>query len=141
MRRALLASGAAGALLVGAYAALGGGGYDVDRPPDPCARTAAAQRAGLLGAAERVGVNALNGAACELGVSRERLVLVLAGEVEPPAGLDDERRGDAFRTGLRRAVDEEERAGRLGATEAAILRGAIEFAPVEALLEQVFGGA
>ncbi len=68
-------------------------------------------------------------------------MLVIAGEVDPPPGLDDERRGDAFRTGLRRAVDEEERAGRLGSSEAAILRGAIEIAPVEALLEQVFGGA
>ena len=139
MRRALAASAVAAVLLVGAYLALGGGDYDVERPPDPCTRAAATGRAGLLGAAERVGVNALNTAACELGVTRERLVLVLAGEVEPPPGLTDDARNDAFRNGLRKAVDDEERAGRLGGTQAAILRTAIELAPVDALLEQVFG--
>jgi hypothetical protein len=90
---------------------------------------------------ERVGLNALNGAACELGISRERLVLALSGEVEPPPGLTEDERADAFREGLRKAVDEEERAGRLGGTEAFLLRGAIDIAPVEALLERVFGGA
>jgi hypothetical protein len=139
MTRALAAALAAAVVLVGVYAALGGGGYEVDSPPDPCSRSATTGRGGALGAAERVGLNALNGAACELGLSRERLVLVLAGEVDPPAGLDEKTRSDAFRTGLRRAVDEEEQAGRLGGTEAAILRAAIRFAPVDALLEQVFG--
>ena len=141
MRRALSASLAAAVALVALYLALGGGRYDVASPPDPCGRTAAGQRVGVLGTAERVGINALNTAACELGVSRERLVLVLAGEVEPPPQLTEDARTDAFRAGLRRAVDEEERAGRLGGTEAVVLRGAIEFAPVEAVLERLFGGA
>ena len=141
MRRALLASLAAAVALVAVYVVLGGGGYDVAEPPDPCGRTATGTRAGIAGAAERIGVNALNGAACELGVSRERLVLVLAGEVEPPDDLDEDERADAFRTGLNRAIDEEQRAGRLGDAEAFVLRGAIEFAPVEALLERFLGGA
>ena len=140
MTRALAASAAAAVLLVGAYVALGGGRYDVSAAPDPCTRGAAAMRTGLVGTAERVGINALNGAACELGVTRERLVLVLAGEVDPPAGLTEEARSDAFRSGLRKAVDEEERAGRLGGTEAFVLRAAIDVAPVDALLERLFGG-
>jgi hypothetical protein len=140
VRTAIVSALAAGVFLAGIYAALGGGDYDVEAPPDPCNRSAPAERAGLLGTAERVGINALNGSACELGVTRERLVLVLAGEVEPPPALTEEARGEAFRTGLRRAVDEEERAGRLGSTEATILRGAIAIAPVDALLERVFGG-
>lgn len=140
MRRAVAAAAVAAALLVGAYLALGGGGYDVAAPPDPCERSAAGGREGIAGAAERVGLNALNGAACELGVSRERLVLMLSGEVEPPDGLTEERRADAFRSGLRKAVDEEERAGRLGGAEAFLLRGAIDIAPVDALLERLFGG-
>lgn len=139
MTRALLVSVAAAVLLVGVYRAVGGGDYDVDRPPDPCTRTSAPGRAGLLGAAERVGVNALTRAGCELGVTRERLLLVLAGEVEPPPDLDDARRNEAFRTGLRQAVDEEEQAGRLGPAEAALLRGAIAIAPIDVLLEQLFG--
>ena len=138
MKRALAISAVAAALLVGVYAALGGGDYDVARPPDPCGRKAPDDRAGLFGAAQRFGLNALNMTACDLGVSRERLVLVLAGEVDPPPGLDEERRGDAFRAGLRRAIDEEVRAGRLGETEAALARAALELAPVEELLEQMF---
>ncbi|HEX8119906.1 MAG TPA: hypothetical protein VF549_01450 [Solirubrobacteraceae bacterium] len=140
MTRALAAALLAGVLLVGAYAALGGGGYDVDAPPDPCTRSASAARSGITGAAERVGLNALTGTACELGLTRERLVLVLAGEGDPPAGLSENERNDAFRSGLRRAVDEEEKAGRLGGTEAFLLRGAIQLAPVDALLDQVFAG-
>ena len=140
MNRALLAATAVALALVATYLALGGGTYDVKTPPDPCARTVRADRGGVLGTAERVGITALNAAACDLGVTRERLMLVLAGEVDPPPGLTEERRTEAFRTGLRAAVDEEERAGRLGSTEALILRGAIEFAPMEALLERLFGG-
>jgi hypothetical protein len=139
MRRALGFAALAGVVLVGLYVALGGGGYDVDAAPDPCSRSARDERGGVTGTVERVGINALNGAACELGVSRERLVLVLSGDVEPPADMTEEERNDAFRTGLRRAVDEEERAGRLGGTEAFLLRGAIDVAPVDALLDQVFG--
>lgn len=140
MRRAVAAALVASVALVAAYVALGGGGYDVDSPPDPCSRSAPAARGGVVGVAERVGLNALNGAACELGVSRERLLLTLSGDVDPPPGLTDEQRADAFRTGLRKAVDEEERAGRLGGTEAFLLRGAIDIAPVDALLERLFGG-
>ncbi|HEX2087793.1 MAG TPA: hypothetical protein VHF89_19060 [Solirubrobacteraceae bacterium] len=139
MTRALLASAAAAIALVAAYAALGGGGYDVDRPPAACDRAAPPARPGTLRAVERVGLTALNGAACDLGVTRERLLLVLAGEVDPPPGLTEERRNEAFRAGLRRAVDEEERAGRLGGTEALLLRAAIEIAPVDVLLDRVFG--
>jgi hypothetical protein len=137
--RAVSAAAAAAVALVAGYVALGGGGYDVDHPPDPCERSAPAVRPGVAGAAERVGLNALNGAACELGVTRERLVLILSDEVEPPPGLTDDRRNDAFRSGLRNAIDEEERAGRLGGTEAALLRAAIDIAPVDALLDRLFG--
>ena len=140
MRRAVGAATVAAVALVAVYAALGGGGYDVDRPPDPCDRRASDTRSGAVAAAERVALNALGGAACELGISRERLVLVLTGEVDPPEGMTEEARSDAFRTGLRTAVDEEERAGRLGGTEAFLLRGAIDIAPVDAVLERLLGG-
>jgi hypothetical protein len=138
--RGIAAAAVAAIALVAVYVALGGGGYEVERPPDPCDRSTASARSGLAAAAERVGLNALNGAACELGVSRERLLLILSGEVDPPPGLTEEQRADAFRSGLRKAVDEEEAAGRLGGTEAFLLRGAIDVAPVDALLEQLFGG-
>ena len=140
MIRGIAAAAVAAVALVAVYLALGGGGSEVEQPPDPCDRTAASTRSGLVAVAERVGLNALNGAACELGVSRERLVLVLSGEVDAPPGLTEDRRTDAFRSGLRQAVDAEEDAGRIGGTEAFLLRGAIDVAPVDALLERLFGG-
>jgi hypothetical protein len=137
--RALLAAAVAALILVGAYVALGGGRYDVGTPPDPCEARADEGRGGVDGTVERVALTSLNGTACELGVSRERLLLVLAGEIDPPPELEDaERRADAFRTGLRQAVDEEQDAGRLGGPQAFVLRQAIEVAPVDALLDQLF---
>ena len=135
--RALLASVLASAALIGGYVALGGGDYEPTPPPDPCTRRAADGPGGLTGTLERVGLNALAGAACDLGVSRERLLLAVSGKQE--IAIDDERREDAFRAGLRQAVDEEERAGRLSGTELFLIRAAIEALPVDAVLDRLFG--
>lgn len=136
--RAMLAALLASAVLVGGYVALGGGAEpESARSPDPCTLSARSASDGLTGTLERVGLNALAGTACELGVSRERLLLALAGEGK--IGVDDERRTAAFRDGLRKAVAEEEQAGRIGGTEAFLLRGAIEALPVDAILDRLFG--
>jgi hypothetical protein len=135
--RALLAAIVASAALLGAYVALGGGDREPTAPPDPCTLQAEQGAGGVTATLERVGLNALAGAACELGVSRERLLLAVSGE--RPIGVDDERREDAFRAGLRQAVDEEEQAGRLGGTQAFLVRAAIEALPVDAILDRLFG--
>ena len=135
--RAVLAAAVASAALVASYVALGGGAYAPAPPPDPCTVAVTAGAGGLTGTLERVGLNALSGTACDLGVSRERLLLALSGKRE--IAVDDERREDAFRAGLRRAVDEEERAGRLGGTQAFLVRAAIEALPVDAVLDRLFG--
>ena len=135
--RALVASFLASAVLVGAYLALGGGGYEPAPPPDPCTQTAVTGADSVTGTFERVGLNALAGAACELGISRERLLLALSGEQR--VAVDGERREEAFRAGLRQAVEEEERAGRLGGTQAFLIRTAIEALPVDAILDRLFG--
>jgi hypothetical protein len=133
----MLAALATSVVLVGAYVALGGGDYEPASPPAPCRISSVSASDGLTGTLERVGLNALAGTACELGVTRERLLLALAGERE--IGVDDERRTEAFRQGLREAVAEEQQAGRIGGTEAFLLRGAIEALPVDAILERLFG--
>jgi hypothetical protein len=126
------------AALVAAYLALGGGDFEPTPPPQPCGRAAQSVDDGLTGTVERVGLNALSATACDLGIPRERLLLSLAGEVE--LGIDAQRRTDAFRNGLRRALDEEERAGRLGGTQAFLLRQAVNVLPVDALIEQFLRG-
>jgi hypothetical protein len=135
--RAILAALAVSAVVVGAYVALGGGSYRPARPPDPCTVKAEPAAGGLTGTLERVGLNALAASACELGVSRERLLLALSGDRK--IGISDQRRTAAFRAGLREAVDEEERAGRLGSAQAYLLRQTIAVLPVDALFDRLFG--
>jgi hypothetical protein len=138
--RAILAAALAAVVLACVYVALGGGAYDVAAAPDPCDARPATTGEGALAEAERVGVTALGAAACELGVPRERLLLSLARDRRLPDGVSTERAADAFRDGLRTAIDEEAAAGRLGAAEAFVLRQAVSVLPTEALLRQVFGG-
>jgi len=141
--RAVAVALVAAAALVGAYLALGGAsGTEVTGARDPCRireTPAPAGDGGLARGIERVALAGLTGAACELGVSRERLLLGLGGLRDLPPGVDAERREQAVRRGLRRAVDEEERAGRLGATEAGLLRTGAELLPIDALLRQLLG--
>ena len=133
----VLVAAVVSATLVFAYLAAGGGDFEPTRPGDPCTREVRVEgETDLVTTAERVGLVALDGAACDLGISRERLLLAVAGEEE--LEVDDDRRNDAFRDGLREAIDGEERAGRLGATEAALLRTGVEILPVDALLDRVF---
>jgi hypothetical protein len=123
--------------LVVVYLAAGGGDFEPTPPGDPCDReVVVAEETDLITTAERVGLVALDGAACDLGISRERLLLAVAGEKR--LDVDEDRRNDAFRNGLREAIDEEERAGRLGGTQAALLRAGVEILPVDALLDRVF---
>ena len=139
MRHPLLIATAAAAavVLVVVYLAQGGGDFEPTAPGDPCQReVVVAQETDLVTTAERIGLVALDGAACELRISRERLLLAVAGEEE--LGVDDDRRNDAFRNGLREAIDTEERAGRLGGVEAALLRTGVDILPVDALLDRVF---
>ena len=136
MTRALLAAAAVSLALVGVYLAAGGGDFEPTPPADPCTREVAAARTDLFGTAERVGLVALDGAACDLRTSRERLLLAVAGERD--LDVDDDRRDEAFREGLRTAIPKEQEAGRRGATEAALLRAGVEILPVGALLDRAF---
>lgn len=137
MTRAVGLAAVVALALVVAYLASGGGDYEPTALADPCTREVRETDEGLVGSAERVGLTALDDAACKLRVSREDLLLAIAGEGDVP--VDDERRNEAFREGLRRAIDREEQAGRLSPTEAALFRAGLEFIPVEALIDRLFG--
>jgi len=134
--RALLAAALASAALVGGYLALDGGDYAPTPAPDPCGQQAASAGGAVTGTLERIGLGALSSTACDLGVTRERLLLSLAGQASLP--VSDARRTEAFRAGLRKAIDDEERAGRLSSSQAFLLRQGIAVLPVDALLEQLF---
>ena len=126
----------AGALLVGGYAAAGGADYQPTPVSDPCERRAVPDDAPLQ---DRLVGSALDGAACDLGIPREDLVLALAGSRDPEVlerqqGLPPGSVEQAIRRGLDRAVDDAEDAGAINSIEAFALRTVVSNVPVDSLL-------
>jgi hypothetical protein len=104
--------------VLGLYLVLGGASFEPTPVADPCAPRAQGATDGIDEAIERVALTALDGAACDLGVSRESLVL-------------------ALREGLLRAIDEAEEDGTLPGFAAGLVRAAAERVPPRLLLELV----
>ncbi|HEX4753602.1 MAG TPA: hypothetical protein VH268_11945 [Solirubrobacterales bacterium] len=129
--------------LVGIYAAAGGASYTPEKVRNPCEPRPWSQNTnGLEGLAEQFTLSALDGAACKLGVSRERLARALATKsarekFAKEFHIDDERLAKAIRAGLVRAVDDAEEHGELNAILAAPLRATVEHVPLEEAIELV----
>jgi hypothetical protein len=97
------------AAVLGVQVAAGGADYAPRKPADPCTPRAVPPIAPRLEpVAERVVLLGLDGAACRLGISRERLVLALA-----DARSLDPRAPAALKAGLLAAVDRLDREHRL----------------------------
>ena len=126
MRAIALAAGAAVAL-VGVYLALGGASYAPAAVADPCTPRPLRNVEGFERVAEQVVLSALDGAACELGVSLERFTREHGGS--------EERLEKLVRAGLVRALDDAEHAHRLDPTLADLLRGLVARIPVAQLLD------
>ena len=127
-------------VLVGAYLAAGGSSYEPKEVQDPCQPREWSDPQNLGQIANQFTISALDGAACELGVSRETLAQALA---TPEArerfteryGIDDEKLAKAIRAGLLRAVDDAEEAGALSPLIAGPLRQALQEIPLEQAIE------
>ena len=127
----------AGATLIAVELALGARDYGrVELRPACSAPPTQLDRDGLDRAVQRVVLNALSEAACELGTTREELVLSLSPRTGSRYGSwSDEELEQALRAGLVRAVDDARARGELGSTEARLLRELAERAPVQLILE------
>ena len=146
MRRAapLLVALAAVAAVVVPYLALGGASYEPTPSADPCRTREWRDPGGLDRVLEQI---VLSAHACELGASREELVLALEDDESLDAfaeeqGIEREDAERAIRDGLLRAVDDAEEAGALGGLSGALVRAAVERIPpslVLELLEQLRG--
>jgi hypothetical protein len=128
--------------LVGAYLAAGGSSYAPAKTRDPCEQRPWRDPEGLEEIAQQFSLSALDGAACELGVSRETLARALA----TPASrerfteryrIDDAELARAVRAGLLRAVDDAERAGALNPLLAAPLRATLRQIPIDQAIELI----
>jgi MFS family permease len=99
---ALVAGVAASGILLAGHLAAGGGHFEPSRIADPCVPRDPPSSVDPL---ERVALPALDGAACDLGTSREALVLALAeGGSEDTA--DPARLARALAAGIERARDD-----------------------------------
>jgi hypothetical protein len=133
---------AASLALVGAYLAAGGSSYAPAKTQDPCKPRPWRNPEGLQQIAEQFSLSALDGAACQLGVSRETLARALATQASRERftrryGIDDVELARAIRAGLVRAVDDAERAGVLNPLLAGPLRAALRNIPLEQAIELV----
>ena len=126
--------------LVGAYLAAGGSSYEPKQVQDPCEPREWTNPQGLGEIANQFSISALDGAACQLGVSREVLARALA---TPEArerfterfGITDEKLARAIRAGLLRAVDDAEEAGALSPLLAVPLRETLQRIPLDEAIE------
>jgi hypothetical protein len=129
-------------VLVGAYLAAGGASYAPVKTQDPCEPRPWRNPEGLEEIAQQFSLSALDGAACELGVSRETLARALATPASRERftrryGIDDAELARAIRAGLIRAVDDAERAGALNPLLAAPLRAALRQIPLGQAIELI----
>jgi len=139
-RELIAASIVASVLLVGAYLAAGGSSYEPEKVQDPCQPRDWTNPQSLSQIANQFTTSALDGAACQLGVSREVLARALATpegreRFRERYGIDDEKLARAIRAGLVRAVDDAEEAGALSPLLAAPLRATLQRIPLDQAIE------
>ena len=139
MRAIALAAGAAVAL-VGVYLALGGASYAPAAVADPCAPREERRPEGFAQVAEQIVLSALDGVACELGVSREQVVLAFSSRASLERLAQEHGKSNAeleslARAGLGRALDDAERANQIDPRIADLLRSLAARIPIAQLLD------
>lgn len=138
--------------LVGGYLAAGGSSYTPAKVQDPCEQRPWSNPQGLGELANQFTSSALDGAACQLGVSREELAQALATpegreQFTERYGISDAELARAIRAGLLRAIDDAEEAGALSPLISGPLRSTVEEIPLEQAIDlinnarSIFGGA
>jgi hypothetical protein len=135
----LVALGLVAAVLV-PYLALGGASFEPTPVANPCATRDWRDPGDPAEVLEQIVLSALDGAACELGVSREELVLAVRDEealdrFADEHGISREDAEQAVRDGMLRAVDDAEDAGAIGGPVATLARRVAESVPPWLVLE------
>jgi preprotein translocase subunit Sec61beta len=135
-RALVLGSALVSIALLAIFLAAGGASYEPEQVRDPCQPRPWRSPDSLQEIAEQFSLSALDGAACELRVSREVLARGLATEESREEfarrhRISDRRLESAVRAGLVRAVDDAERAGAMPGLAAGPLRAIAERIPVD----------
>jgi len=101
---------------------------------DPCAHRAPFPGSGVDATIQRVVLDGLDGAACRLGTSRERLVLSLAGDSSQRLPGGRATTEAAVRAGLLRSIDEAASRGDVPGFLTPILRRVVQRVPLDQLI-------
>jgi hypothetical protein len=109
--------------------------YGESTVADPCQPREPYPGDGFDATLQRIALDGLDGAACELETSREELVLSFDPLPGQELEWDRETIERAVRSGLLEAVDDAEERGGIGSFEATILSQIVERAPIDWLLE------
>jgi hypothetical protein len=126
----------AGATLIGVELALGARDYGRVELAPACSASTTVDRGGVDGTVQQIALRALSVAACDLGTTREKLVLSLSPQSGRRFGSwSDQGLERALRGGLVRAIDEAQDRGELNSVEAGVLRELARRAPVELVVE------
>jgi len=133
-RTLILGAIIASVMLVVVSLALGGATYEPKPVADPCQPRPWRSPGNLDEVAQQLTLSTLDGAACELHVSRETVVLALGTPEGRSKFANDPRLAEALRAGLLRAVDDAERAGAIPGIVGDGLRQAIESLPADQLV-------
>jgi hypothetical protein len=132
------------ACVVAPYLALGGASYEPTPVADPCVRREWRDPGGFQAVLEQIALSAFDGAACELGVSREDLVLAVSDEesLEDFAdehGISREDAEQAVEDGLERAIDDADEADAAPDFLLSLAREAVDAVPPWLVLEALDG--
>ena len=138
--RAIAVASVVSLALVGLYLGLGGASYEPAAVADPCATRDWRDPQGLQEVAEQIVLSGLDGAACELGVSREQMVLAFANRdslarFADEQGMSTARLEQVVRAGLVRSLEDAVRAGAIEPAIANLVRGVIERVPIDRILD------
>lgn len=137
--RLVIVTAAVGIVVILIFVLLGGGRFQPAEAADPCQTRAWRSPEGIQGVIEQVALSGLDGAACELRMTREELALAIADDdldrVAREKNIDDSRLEELLRTGLRRAVLDGQRSGALAPAVAFVLGQAIDQLDINRIIE------
>jgi hypothetical protein len=129
------ALGLAAAVLIVIELANGALTYGESKVADPCERRETFPGEGLQASLQRIVLDGLDGAACELNTTREELVLSIDPELGRDVEWDRETLERAVRAGLLGSIDDAEARGSIGVLEARLMREVVQRAPLDWLIQ------
>jgi hypothetical protein len=132
---ALAVLAAAAVALIAVELSQGALSFGESKVADPCADRAPYPGSGFDATVQRIVLDGLDGAACELGTTREELVLAFDPALGADVQWDKKTIERAVRSGLDEAIDDAEARGAIPGLAATLMREVVARAPIDWLIE------